>query len=97
LIESLEIDRRNKSLEAWIGPQIIVEQGDVQILFEELSRVQFLEGENTIYVNDIVVVVDSSNSFVLNWQYCGIQHILMSDNNVFLQLLLQQVIVHDLA
>jgi len=67
LPELLEVDGRNITLEGWVL-DVLTEEGESQVLTEELRLVELLEGEDLV---NSLVVVDSLESFqvgfVLNW------------------------------
>jgi len=95
LPELLEVDGSNITLEGWVL-DVLTEEGKAQVLTEELSLLQLIEGQDL--VNILVVVVDSLKSFqvvdpVLDW-------VDLVDNIPFQwelvdQLLLQQHIIDD--
>lgn len=98
LPEALEVDGGNVPLEDWVL-DVLAEEGDGQVLTEELSVVDLFEGE------DLVNIVDSLEDILLDdvplyWQNA----FKISDNRLlegetlnltFTQLLLQQQIVND--
>jgi hypothetical protein len=95
LVEALEVHGGDEPLEAWVL-DVLAEEGQTQVLLEELGGVELLEGEDTVYVNDIVDVVECLvlDGGVDGGDHGGVQNLLLlSDNKVLFQLLLQQQIV----
>lgn len=94
LPETLEVDGADKTLEAWVL-DVLAEQRDAQVFPEQTGSVQFLEGKHTVGINDIVVDA-AEDLFLLNWNDGGVNQVILSDNDVLLQLLLQQQIIANL-